>query len=142
MADQPQQPGYKLPAPGTNENQPATAAPTSREATPGGTTAVVPLPEQDTGSRDMLVAAGVLAVLLVAFFFARNAYANALVAKKVAPRSANAAGWWLFILLTTMAAAAVLGIVNQERFLSLVFMAPMGLVALASLVLLALSSRR
>jgi hypothetical protein len=90
----------------------------------------------------MLVAGGVLFVLLIAFFFARNAYANALVAKKVAPRSANAAGWWLFTLLTTLATTAVFGIANQPRFLTAVFIAPLALVALASLTLLVFSSRR
>ena len=51
-------------------------------------------------SRDMLIGGAVLLVLMVAFFFAKNAYANLLVGKRVQPRSANAAGWWLWVFLT------------------------------------------
>jgi hypothetical protein len=64
------------------------------------------------------------------------------VGKKVAPRSANTAGWWLFILLTSLATVGVLGVVNQTRFLTVIFLAPLGLVALLSLVLMVVSSRR
>ena len=137
MADQPpQKPGFTLPTPETSGSSPGTASTVS----PSGPAAVPP--DVDTGSRDMLIAGGILLVLVVAFVFAKNAYANALVGKKVAPRSANTAGWWLFILLTSLATVAVLGVVNQARFLTLIVLAPLGLVALLSLALMVVSSRR
>ena len=90
----------------------------------------------------MALGGGVLLVLVIAFIFARNAYANALVGRKVAPRSANAAGWWLFILLTSLATVAVLGFANPARFLTFIFVVPLGVVALVSLTLALVSSRR
>jgi hypothetical protein len=138
MADQPQQqPGFKLPTPGGPDTPT-----TTREAPPSGRTEVPSTVDSETGARDLAVAAGVLLVLVVAFVFARTAYANHLVGRKVAPRSANAAGWWLFIFLTSSAVIAVLGFVNQARFLALAFVVPLGLVVLVSLVLTLVSSRR
>jgi len=90
----------------------------------------------------MAVAGGVLLVLLVAFFFAKNAYANALVGQKIAPKSANAGAWWLFILLTSLATISVLSVVDQVRFLTVLFVSPFALVALISLSLMLVTSRR
>lgn len=138
MADQqPQKPGFTLPTPETSGSSPGSAS----TASPSGSTALAP-DIVETGARDMVVAAAILLVLVVAFVFAKNAYANTLVGKKVAPRSANTAGWWLFILLTSLAIVAVLGVVNQARFLTLIILAPLGLVALLSLALMVVSSRR
>jgi hypothetical protein len=144
MADQQpsQQPGFKLPMPETRGSGAGGVSPSSPASPPAGSTVVPPTVEVDTSARDMAIAGGILLVLVIAFVFAKTAYANALVGKKVAPRSANAAGWWLFILLTSLATVTVLGFVNQARFLSLIFVAPLGVVALVSLVLMLLSSRR
>jgi hypothetical protein len=142
MADQQQNPGFKLPPPSGMSESSATTS-TSRESQIPVTTATSPpVLETDTGARDLAVAGGVLLVLVIAFVFAKNAYAYALVGRKVAPRSANAAGWWLFIALTSLATIAVLGFVNQARFLTLFFVVPLGLVALVSLALLLSASRR
>ena len=136
MADQQKQSGFKLPIPG-GANAPGQAEPSAK-----ANVAFPQLGDTDTSNRDMAIAGGILLVLVIAFFFAKNAYANALVAKKVAPRSANAAGWWLFILLTCMSVAGVLGFTNQAKFLTPYFMGPLGLVSLVSLVLMLISGRR
>jgi uncharacterized membrane protein YgdD (TMEM256/DUF423 family) len=58
-------------------------------------------------------------VLLVVFFFARNAYANHLVRRRVAPSSADTAGWLMFFGLSFLSGALVLAIINSSKFLSL-----------------------
>ena len=143
MADQQQQSGFRLPTPGTGTTSSSPAPARSEETKPApGTTLQTTGETPDTSTRDMAIGGGVLLILIIGFFFAKNAYASALVSKKVAPRSADAAGWWLFILLTAVATAAVLGFVNQARFLTLLFMGPLVLIAVISLVLMVLSGRR
>ena len=134
--------GFSLPAPADS----ATPAVPTTTATvimpPGekfeGTYTVA----SDTASRDMLIGGGVLLVLLVAFFFARAAYANTLVGKRIPPSKANAAGWWLFILLGSLATGVVLATVNQAKFLTLLVTGPIAALALLCLVLMLLTGRR
>ena len=94
------------------------------------------------GRRHLLIGGGKLLVLLVAFFFAKNAYANSLVAKRVSPNGANAAGWWMFILLGALGTAAVLVAVNAARFMSPLILGPLALVAVLALVLMLTSGRK
>lgn len=96
----------------------------------------------DTSSRDMLIGAAVLLVLFVIFFFAKNGYANSLVAKRLPPNKANAAGWWLFLLLASLSTAVVLVVINAAKFLTLLVMGPLGAVCLLALVLLLVSSSK
>lgn len=96
----------------------------------------------DTSSRDMLIGAAVLLVLFVIFFFAKNGYANSLVAKRLPPNKANAAGWWLFLLLASLSTAVVLVVINAAKFLTLLVMGPLGAVGLLALVLLLVSSSK
>lgn len=134
--------GFTLPAP----SEAPAAAPTTTTATvilpPGqkfeGTYTVV----SDTSSRDMLIGGGVLLVLFVAFFFARGAYANSLVGRRIPPNKANAAGWWLFIFLGSLATGLVLSTVNTSRFLTPLIMGPVGAVALLALVLMLVTGRK
>lgn len=95
----------------------------------------------DTSSRDMLIGAAVLLVLFVIFFFAKNGYANSLVAKRLPPNKANAAGWWLFLLLASLSTAVVLVVINTAKFLTLLVMGPLGAVSLLALILLLVSSK-
>lgn len=146
--------GFKLPQPGDKAaaapSAPAAAAPagaatgTTVTTTTTETTSVQvsSQPIEDTSSRDMAIGGAILLVLFIVFFFVKNGYANSLVAKKVAPRAANAAGWWLFVFLASLATAGVLGFVNQAKFLNLFFLGPLTLVAIVGLVMALLTGRR
>ncbi|WP_426076708.1 hypothetical protein [Janthinobacterium sp. PSPC3-1] len=135
--------GFTLPPPAAEPATPATPATTAPAATASVETA--PALDQvgatDTSSRDTLIGGAVLLVLFVAFFFAKNAYANGLVGKRVSPNKANASGWWLFIFLASLATAVVLAAVNSHKFLAPLFMGPLVLVGLVALVLTFTSSK-
>ncbi|MEM8511177.1 hypothetical protein RCH14_000468 [Massilia sp. MP_M2] len=133
--------GFTLPAPVEGEQAPAAPA------TPATGTAetVQSLPvttDVDTSSRDALIGGGVLLVLFIAFFFAKNAYANTLVAKRIQPGKANAAGWWLFIFLASLSTGVVLAAINAPKFMAPLIIGPLTLIGLIALVLMLLSSRK
>lgn len=136
MANEQNNSGFSLPTP-TDASSAASVANTieqlpAADALPTAT---------DTSSRDMLIGAAVLLVLFVIFFFAKNGFANSLVAKRLPPNKANAAGWWLFLLLASLATAIVLVVINSAKFLTLLVMGPLGAVSLLALILLIVSSR-
>ncbi|MGK5053229.1 hypothetical protein [Janthinobacterium sp. RB2P8] len=135
--------GFTLPAP---VSAPASAPPAAAGAATTATTEPAPALDAagttDTSSRDTLVGGVVLLLLFIAFFFAKNAYANGLVAKRVPPNKANASGWWLFIFLASLATGVVLAAVNAHKFLAPLFMGPLVLVGLVALLLTFTSSRR
>jgi hypothetical protein len=143
MADQAQDKGFSIPAPSTGKEQsgnPMTSSSTSQTQEVG-----VPTTGVDTNGpqpRDYAIAVGVLLVLLIAFFFAKNAYSNHLATKRVPTGAANAAGWWLFIFLTGLATAAVLSILSPVKFLTPIFMGPLLVVSLVALVLMFVTGRR
>ena len=136
--------GFTLPPPASTPpaadapGAPASAATATTEAAPAFDAAAT----TDTSSRDTLVGGVVLLLLFVAFFFAKNAYANGLVAKRVPPNKANASGWWLFIFLASLATGVVLAAVNAHKFLAPLSMGPLVLVGLVALLLTFTSSRR
>lgn len=141
--------GFTLPAPVTAPASAPPAADAPGSAAPAATTATTepapvldPASTTDTSSRDTLVGGVVLLLLFIAFFFAKNAYANGLVAKRVPPNKANASGWWLFIFLASLATGVVLAAVNAHKFLAPLFMGPLVLVGLVALLLTFTSSRR
>ena len=139
--------GFTLPAPVTAPASAPPAADASAAASATtGTTEPAPAFDAagttDTSSRDTLIGGVVLLLLFVAFFFAKNAYANGLVAKRVPPNKANASGWWLFIFLASLATGVVLAAVNAHKFLAPLFMGPLVLVGLVALLLTFTSSRR
>lgn len=143
MADQKENKGFALPVPGQDGGEKAGAQVGQAAGDRGISTVQVNLGTGgDTSTRDLAVGVGVMVVLIVAFFFARNAYANWLVGRKVSPRSANAAGWWLFIFLTCLAAAGVFPLAAGTTFLSAIFLGPVLMLALAALVMILVSSRR
>jgi len=96
----------------------------------------------DTSSRDLAIGGGILLVLFVAFFFAKNAYANTLVGKRVPPNKANAAGWWLFFFLASAATGVVLLAINAAQFMTPLFLGPVGFVSLLSLFLMLSTGRK
>ena len=143
----PESKGFKIPPPAPNPPQPAYNAGSVQQAAPEtGTNISVNVPndgiQTDTSPRDMAIGGGVLLVLLIGFFFAKNGYANMLVGKRVAPRSANAAGWWLFTLLSSLATGSVLGIINQDKFFTPLYLGIFIGIALLSLVLMLITGRR
>lgn len=93
-------------------------------------------------SRDMLIGGAVLLVLMVAFFFAKNAYATMLVGKRVEPRSANAAGWWLWVFLSLLSVGVVLAAVSGSTLMTPFIVGPLALGAIVALVLMITSGKR
>jgi len=145
MAQDNKDTGFALPAPDAGKTPPAA---TEQPATPATTTDItttempVLAGAADTSSRDLLVGGGILLVLFIAFFFARGAYANALVVKRVPPNKANAAGWWLFVFLASISTGVVLAAVNAAKFMAPLIIGPILAVALLALVLTFVSGRR
>ncbi|MPQ58067.1 hypothetical protein [Duganella sp. FT27W] len=145
MAQDNKDTGFALPAPDAGKTPPAaTEHPATPAATTDTTTTEMPVlaGAADTSSRDLLVGGGILLVLFIAFFFARGAYANALVVKRVPPNKANAAGWWLFVFLASISTGVVLAAVNAAKFMAPLIIGPILAVALLALVLTFVSGRR
>ncbi|NHZ89255.1 hypothetical protein F2P45_09545 [Massilia sp. CCM 8733] len=136
-ASAPADPGFKLPG-----DSSAPAGQTTREAdgtlstqAPIEVAPVLGAPAADTSSRDLAIGGAVFLVLLIVYFFVRNAYVHHLVVKRVAPSTAGSAGWLLFVGLSFVSAAAVLALINASKFLTLAITAPLvaiGLVALGA----------
>ena len=99
-------------------------------------------PATDTSTRDMAVGGAAFLVLLVVYFFVRNAYVHHMVVRRVAPSAAGSAGWLLFVGLAFMSAAAVLGVVNASRYLTFAITAPLVLIGLVALVAALFVGRR
>jgi len=91
--------------------------------------------------RDNLIADGILVVLVIAFFFVKNAFADSLVAKRIFPNKANMAGWGLFVFLTSAATAGVLAVANASKFLTFLYMLPLAIAAFVGLFLTYTNSR-
>ena len=144
--DQKDNAGFALPAPqtasagdaGASAMTSASTTVTQSEVVTSTTTNIT----ADTSSRDLLIGGAILLLLFIAFFFAKNAYANTLVAKRVPPNKANAAGWWLFIVLASLATGVVLVAVNSAKFLAPLIIGPIAVVAVVALVLTFVSSRK
>lgn len=132
------QSGFTLPPPtGTTGTKPV-------ESTSSSTQPAIKI---DVGSasssaRDMLIGGAILLVLMVAFFFAKNAYANMLVGKRVQPRSANAAGWWLWVFLSLLSVGVILAAVNGSALMTPFIVGPLALGAIVALVLMLVSGKR
>ncbi|MFC3459411.1 MULTISPECIES: hypothetical protein [Massilia] len=136
-------PGFKLPE---EKNAPDAALPQTTPDTAGGPVEVVPGPlppaATDTSDRDLAIGAGVFLVLLVVYFFVRNAYVHHMVVRRVSPSSAGSAGWLLFVGLAFLSAAAVLAIINASRYLTWAVTGPLVAVGLVTLVAALFIGRR
>lgn len=148
-APSPADPGFKLPEESASpqdslpQTQPENAG-RPVEVVPGtavGNTSA-PLPATDTSTRDLAIGAAVFVVLLVVYFFVRNAYVHHLVVRRVAPSSAGSAGWLLFVGLGFLSAAAVLAIVNASKCLTFAVTGPLVAVGLVALVAALFIGRR
>ena len=133
--------GFKLPSETgalPDQAKPVTGAGT----TPLEVAPVPDTPVADTSTRDMAIGGAVFLVLLIVFFFVRNAYVHHLVVKRVAPSTAGNAGWLLFLGLAFVSSAAVLAMINASQFMSLAIGGPLLLVGLISLVASVFVGRR
>lgn len=129
--------GFTLPQPSDGE-KPATES--SESTSPIAIT--IGLGNEGPSTRDLLIGGAVVLVLMVAFFFAKNAYATMLVGKRVQPRSANASGWWLLIFLTLLTVGVVLAVISRDTLMTPFIVGPLVLGALVALVLMLISGRR
>jgi hypothetical protein len=140
-------PGFRLPG---EQNTPDSALPktTSDTATqpvevpPGGMTNTTAAPLRDTSTRDLAIGGAVFLVLLVIYFFVRNAYVHHLVVRRVAPSSAGSAGWLLFVGLGFLSLAATLALINAARYLTLAVTGPLIAVGVLALVAALFVGRR
>lgn len=135
MSESTENNGFVLPQ-ADDKTQVETAVATQTAENP-----ILPTLQEETGSRDLMIAGGIILVLLIAFFFAKRGFSNSLVKKRISPSKAGMAGWWLFIFLAAVAIGAVLAAVNPDKFLSLLILGPLGIVALVSATLTFTSSR-
>lgn len=138
-------PGFRLPEESASPggSRPRTEPETGGrpvEVVPG--TEVAPVPVTDTSTRDLAVGAVAFVILLVVYFFVRNAYVHHLVVRRVAPSSAGSAGWLLFVGLAFLSAAAVLAIINASKFLTFAVTGPLVAVGLLALVAALFIGRR
>ncbi len=143
-APSPADPGFKLPE---ESASPQDTLPRTAPDTAGRPVEVVPgtqdmPPATDTSTRDLAIGAVVFVILLVVYFFVRNAFVHHLVVRRVAPSSAGTAGWLLFIGLGFLSAAAVLAIINASRYLSFGVMGPLVIVGVVALVAALFTGRR
>lgn len=133
-------PGFKLPPAGATPPDPLP------KTAPGTGTAAIEVtpvaPAPDTSTRDLAIGGTVFVILLVVYFFVRNAYVHHLVVRRVAPSSAGSAGWLMFVGLSFLSAAAVLAIINTGKFLTFAVTGPLVVVGLAALVAALFVGRR
>lgn len=140
-------PGFKVPdssapkAP-NGANSPLSATPPAEGAPAIEVAPVAGAPATDTSSRDIAIGGAIFLILLVIFFFARNAYANHLVRKRVSPSSADTAGWLMFFGLSFLSAAVVLGLLNASKFLNLAVTGTLLVFGIAAIAGALLSGRR
>lgn len=133
-------PGFRLPGQAATTPQdslPKTTPDTATqpvEIAPGGATNTSAAPLRDTAGRDLAIGAVAFVVLLVIYFFVRNAYVHHLVVKRVAPSSAGSAGWLLFVGMGFLSAAVVLAVVNASKYLTLAITGPLVVVGVVTLV--------
>jgi hypothetical protein len=144
----PTDPGFKLPGQAQTTPDPALPKTTPDTATqpveiaPGGMTNTSAAPLRDTSTRDLTIFGAVFVVLLVIYFFVRNAYVQHLVVRRVAPSSAGSAGWLMFVGLGFVSAAVVLAMVNAARYLTLAITGPLLAVGLIALIAALMVGRR
>ena len=134
-------PGFKLPGQGAAPP----AAPATGTLSSGAPIEVTPAtspPATDTSTRDVAIGSAVFVILLVIYFFVRNAYVHHLVVRRVAPSTAGSAGWLMFVGLCFLSAAAVLGIINASKYLTLAVTGPLVALGLMALVATLFVGRR
>jgi hypothetical protein len=96
-------------------------------------TTIVNEPEPNSGPmvKDMLIGTGILVLLMVLFFFIRNAFVNFLVGPSMrrSPDSAGLAGWGLFGGLFFGALLGCIALISRE-YLTVLLIVPICLLSL------------
>ena len=133
-------PGFKLP--GDAASAPPADAPPKLGGAPLEVQPAAAPVATDTSTRDLAIGGTAFLILLVIFFFVRNAYVHHMVVRRVAPSSAGSAGWLMFVGLCFLSAAAVLAIVNASKFLTFAVTGPLVAVGLIALVATLFIGRR
>ena len=133
-------PGFKLP--GDAASAPPAEAPPKLGGAPLEVQPAAGPVATDTSTRDLAIGGTAFLILLVIFFFVRNAYVHHMVVRRVAPSSAGSAGWLMFVGLCFLSAAAVLAIVNASKFLTFAVTGPLVAVGLIALVATLFIGRR
>ena len=134
-------PGFKLPSQASAPPDAAKPAAGSNGASIEVAPAAAPA-ATDTSTRDLAIGSAVFVILLVIYFFVRNAYVHHLVVRRVAPSAAGSAGWLMFVGLCFISAAAVLAIINASKFLTFAVTGPLVAVGLVALVATLFIGRR
>lgn len=100
--------------------------------------------EMQPMGKDYAIAGGIVLIAAIIWFIVKNAYANWLISsQKKSPNQSNAAGWSLFGTLVFPTIGAALGFVDSTRFLSMLYLLPIGLATVVCLVLtLVISSKK
>lgn len=137
-----------LPNAQPNTGAPSVASPTPSPNTQTGTN-MPSLPSNTTGkeiaTKELLIAFGAVLAAAIIFFIIKNYVSKMLVSTyKKSPRSADMAGWFLFLVLLLATVAAALGILDSTRLFSLIYLIPLGVAILLSIIMfiVALRSKR
>lgn len=136
MADKQPDPGFTLPEDAASAKASAPAATGQMEVAPGAR------PLTDTSTRDIAIGGTVFLVLLVAYFFARNAYVHHLVSRRVAPAAAANAGWLMLTGLAMLSGAVIAALVNPDRFLGFATTGSLLVMSVISIVAAVMVGRR
>ncbi len=135
-------PGFKLPGAASAPPDPLPKTTGPAASAPVEVAPVQGAPATDTSTRDIAIGGAVFLILLIVYFFVRNAYVHQLVVKRVAPSSAGSAGWLMFVGLSFLSAAAVLAIVNASKYLTFAITAPLVVVGVVALIAALFIGRR
>jgi hypothetical protein len=136
MPDKNTDPGFKL------NDEPASASASARAASMQLEVAPDARPATDTSTRDIAIGGAIFLVLLVAYFFARNAYVHHLVSRRVAPASAANAGWLMLTGLAMLSGAVIAALVNPDRFLGFATTGSLLVMSVISIVAAVMVGRR
>ncbi len=135
-------PGFKLPSDKATPDDPLPKTTPETATGPVEVMPGAPTPATDTSTRDLAIGGAIFIVLLVVYFFVRNAYVHHMVVRRVAPSTAGSAGWLLFVGLSFLSAAVVLAIINASKYLSFGVTAPLMAVGLVALIAALVIGRR
>jgi len=96
-------------------------------------------------TKETVTAFGAILIAAVIYYFLKNSVSRMLVAKyNKSPRSADTASWALFTIMLFSTIAVVLAILDYSKFLTLLYLIPLGIVFIitVAILIMALNSDR